>query len=99
LDVCRVFCGPDIGTLWPKPSGPIKFDRTLKQISIEKINLNFQDDRDAKFWKENQERFLKQLTAKLDGETLSSGGVGLTVKFHYQKDSSGMLVTFTKNFY
>ncbi|GAB0100869.1 Beta-hexosaminidase [Sergentomyia squamirostris] len=66
LDVCRVFCGEDIGTLWPKPTGQVKVGNTLAHIDCDNILFKFPDyKRQQVYWEQTHQRFLDQVKAKV----------------------------------
>lgn len=45
LPVCRLFCGPQVGTLWPYPTGQVKVGDTLVRFDPQKITF----DRSSEF--------------------------------------------------
>lgn len=63
IDVCRLTCSDDIGTLLPKPSKKIQI--TKKTTPINYFNMNYQVVNDHEYWKETWERFHKFQSKKL----------------------------------
>lgn len=52
LNVCRLTCGIDIMTLWPKPTGNVEFSRTVVKVNTNRITYfthNFENDPDTWF--------------------------------------------------
>lgn len=40
LSVCRLFCGSEVGTLWPYPTGSVKVGNTLVRFDPQKVSFN-----------------------------------------------------------
>lgn len=66
LQVCKVFCGTDIGTLWPKPTGSVNLKNIMAKIDVKSVVLSASNYEDHKrFWDENKDRLLKQIKSKI----------------------------------
>lgn len=66
LPVCRLFCGNEPGTLWPKPTGPIRLSNFIAKINPGTVTVRANDFQDQEyFWEENENRFLEQLRVKV----------------------------------
>ena len=63
IDVCRLTCSDDIGTLLPKPSKKIEIIK--KTTPINYFNMTYQVVNDHEYWKEAWERFQKFQSKKL----------------------------------
>lgn len=64
--VCRLFCGNTIGNLWPQPRGLVRLEHIVVQVNVNNIIFDFPKmAAPRKFWLINQERFLKQIKAKV----------------------------------
>lgn len=76
LGVCRLFCGEDIGTLWPKPTGNVRVGNTLAHIDIDGILFKFPDYKNQQvYWEQTHQRFLDQIKAKVTkNHVLRKGG-------------------------
>jgi hypothetical protein len=92
LEVCRIFCKSDIiGTLWPKPSGEVKFKNTLEQIHPDNIKFHHENSLDHKEWWELEERFRKQIDAKYfhGNSKVEQGGKEFIIVIGYKTNGSG----------
>ncbi|XP_055687641.1 chitooligosaccharidolytic beta-N-acetylglucosaminidase-like isoform X2 [Lutzomyia longipalpis] len=76
LGVCRLFCGEDIGTLWPKPTGTVRVGNTLAHIDIDGILFKLPDYKSQQtYWEQTQQRFFDQIKAKVvKNHVLRHGG-------------------------
>lgn len=87
LGVCRLFCGEDVGTLWPKPTGTVKLTNSVMHIDPKEISFKTNFKGDLKYWKEAEARFLKQLNNKLPTKySLKSGGRKVLVEIFVESD-------------
>lgn len=87
LPVCRIFCGEDGGTLWPKPTGPMKLGQYMVHINSGNIEFKRQGKSLGDEWEKIEERFKGQLRAKVSGAQLKSGGKQLHIKFSLDETS------------
>lgn len=80
--VCRLLCSDTIGTIWPKPSGPVKIEPQIVQIDQRKITFQ-QIPANAiplKYWDVNVHRFRETLRNKIPSyEKIDKDGHGLEV--------------------
>lgn len=92
LSVCRLFCGDDIGTLWPKPTGDVKLSNNVVKIDPTAITFktsNFK--KDEVYWQEAESRFIKQLKAKIPTKySLKSGGKKVVIEVVAETDDMKM---------
>lgn len=81
LPVCRLFCGSNIGTLWPKPTGAVQLEPVMRQVDLS--NIEFQVPGTAKrdkLWKATEKRWMDVLKAKIPNrKILRKGGYQFTV--------------------
>lgn len=80
--VCRLLCSDTIGTIWPKPSGPVKIEPQIVQVDQRKITFQ-QTPANAiplKYWDVNVNRFRETLRNKIPSyEKIEKDGHGLEV--------------------
>lgn len=80
--MCRIFCGDDPGTIWPKPTGTVQLKNFIARINIGAVRLNVLKPSKAnqEFWTANEERFLSQVKRKVPQSVkLDNQGIGLVV--------------------
>lgn len=67
LPVCRIFCGNNIGTLWPRVNGNEKLGNKMARLSPTEVQFNLinQTKRNDRFWKANEQRLREQILTKL----------------------------------
>lgn len=67
LPVCRIFCGDNIGTLWPRVNGKEKLGNKMARLSPTEMQFNLinQTKRNERFWKANEQRFREQILMKV----------------------------------
>ncbi|XP_055382720.1 chitooligosaccharidolytic beta-N-acetylglucosaminidase-like [Condylostylus longicornis] len=87
--VCKLFCGEDIGTLWPKPSGPIKLGTYMAHINIKKVIFDYPRIAEhLEMWYESKNRLMEQIYAQIpDMEFLKDEGRLLNIKLCVQNNS------------
>lgn len=79
LPVCRLFCGSDIGTLWPKPTGVVQLEPLMRQVDVTTIVFQMPGTKD-KVWKSTEQRWLDLLEAKIPSrKILKKGGYQLNI--------------------
>ncbi|XP_032589147.2 chitooligosaccharidolytic beta-N-acetylglucosaminidase [Drosophila mojavensis] len=79
LPVCRLFCGSDIGTLWPKPTGVVQLEPLMRQVDVANIEFQMPGTKD-KLWKSTEQRWLDLLEAKVPNrKILKKGGYQLNI--------------------
>lgn len=75
--VCRIFCGSELGTIWPKPTGTVKISDMLLHFSLQTLTFvlpNHENQRE--FWTWNRDRFIEQLKTKLESPKAAPFGGG-----------------------
>ncbi|XP_055846291.1 chitooligosaccharidolytic beta-N-acetylglucosaminidase isoform X1 [Episyrphus balteatus] len=83
MPVCRIFCGDTIGTLWPKPTGPVKFGEYIVHIDRSKIVFEAPKTKASKLWAANEKRFAEQIESKIpDSKDVRDEGRSLKVKIN-----------------
>jgi hexosaminidase len=90
LSVCRMFCGDDIGTLWPKPTGDVTVKNYVMQIDPDQIRFRTATYR--KYWTEMEDRFKQQIKAMIPKNTEVNGG-GRTLLIEILMDNDEMELT------
>ncbi|TDG45450.1 hypothetical protein AWZ03_008073 [Drosophila navojoa] len=79
LPVCRLFCGSDIGTLWPKPTGVVQLEPLMRQVDVANIEFQMPGTKDN-LWKSAEQRWLDLLEAKVPNpKILKKGGYQLNI--------------------
>lgn len=75
LPVCRIFCGEDIGTLWPKPNGKVKLSNVMAKLSLDDIQFTMvkSGDLNKAFFDTNKQRLSEQISAKVPRNVQLSG--------------------------
>lgn len=89
LPVCRIFCGDDPGTLWPKPSGTVSLDNIVAKLSPNEVQFHLirPNERSSSFWQANEERFASQIQAKIPKSIkLSNDGNRLLLNIDIESD-------------
>lgn len=80
LQVCRIFCGTDPGTLWPKPTGAVNLKNVMAKINVDSVTLTASNQQDhQRFWDENKDRLLKQIKSKIPRNVKVDGGKKLRI--------------------
>lgn len=81
LPVCRLFCGSNIGTLWPKPTGAVQLEPFMRQVDISTIVFQFPGTNSKdKLWKKVEKRWMDLLHAKIPNRrSLAKGGYQFTI--------------------
>uniref|UniRef100_A0A336MGX8 Beta-hexosaminidase n=1 Tax=Culicoides sonorensis TaxID=179676 RepID=A0A336MGX8_CULSO len=85
LPVCRLFCTGEIGTLWPKPTGPVKVQEKLAKVAPSTITFKPQGFRGeaSTYFDASKSRFMKQLEEKvIKGVKLSEDGIRVVINLH-----------------
>lgn len=91
LPVCRIFCGDDIGTLWPKPNGQVKLSSVMARLAPGEIKFNIikQTGLNKEFWSANEERLRQQINAKVPKNVqLSNEGSRLMVMLDIEDENA-----------
>lgn len=67
LPVCRIFCGEDPGTVWPRINGHVVLKNKMARITPTEIQFNIfnQSKRNDAFWRSNEQRLREQILAKV----------------------------------
>lgn len=70
FETCRIFCGAEIGTLWPRPRGSMSYEKDLVKVNLKsiswKINNSFPN---LQLFKDNL-RLPKNLMTQSGGKSL-----------------------------
>lgn len=90
LPVCRMFCGDSIGTVWPKPTGPLSFDSSLLHIDRNAIEFELPTyHHQAKLWDLNRERFMDLIENKVPNTNwLKNEGHPMKISIKLETDST-----------
>lgn len=67
MPVCRIFCGEDAGTLWPRVNGKANLRGKMARIIPTEVEFNLinQSKRNDLFWHSNEQRLREQILAKV----------------------------------
>lgn len=67
MQVCRLFCGDQPGTLWPRVNGKAKLQGKMARLSPTDVQFNLinQTKRNDVFWRANEQRLREQIIAKV----------------------------------
>lgn len=88
LAVCRLYCGDDIGTVWPIPRGSVQFIKHVEKIDIHRILItteNFKNDHEL--WDMARERFLEMQMKKIPQKyPLVPGGKAVEIEVIVEND-------------
>lgn len=96
LQVCRIFCGSDPGTLWPKPTGAVNLKNVVAKIDVDSITLSASNYKEQQhFWDENKNRLLKQIKSKIPRKVNIEGGK--FVRIDILVESNDALLTMNTN--
>ncbi len=96
LQVCRIFCGTDPGTLWPKPTGPVNLKNVMAKIDVNLITLSASNYKDhQRFWDENKDRLTKQIKSKIPRNRKVEAGK--SVRIDIVVESKDALLTMNTN--
>lgn len=88
LPVCRIFCGDNIGTLWPKPTGPVKFGEYIVHIDRNRVSFKIPSTKAKKLWEVSEKRFIEQIESKIpDLRDVREEGRSLTIKIDINESS------------
>ncbi|KAL7732024.1 hypothetical protein ACLKA6_015787 [Drosophila palustris] len=96
LTVCRLFCGSNIGTLWPKPTGAVQLEPLMRQVDITTIQFQApgNDEKKDKLWKKTEKRWMDQLNAKIPNRrSLKKGGYQFTVNINTAETETPARIT------
>lgn len=82
LPVCRIFCGSEVGTLWPKPTGEFKVGDKVAHIDLNEVEVKQpQFSGQTELWDKVEERFKEQLSVKVPKKvSLKQGGKRLKIQ-------------------
>lgn len=82
-----MFCGEDVGTLWPKPTGTVKLVNSVMHIDPKEISFKTNFKGESLYWKEVEERFLKHVNNKLPTKySLKNGGRKVLIEVFVESD-------------
>lgn len=92
LPVCRLFCGHEIGTLWPYPTGEVKVANTVAHFDIYQLQLSTGDPAHSgqqALWQKVHDRFKAQIKAKAPPNFyFKSSGKAVNFKYVIEKDDT-----------
>lgn len=100
LGVCKLYCSNDIGTIWPKPSGPVKISQKFAGVKPESFTFTFKGmyEKTNKYLEAIKARFLDQLRSMVpSGENLIESALKVIINvkvnngdpnFTYETDES-----------
>ncbi|KAG5681026.1 hypothetical protein PVAND_010492 [Polypedilum vanderplanki] len=89
LQVCRLYCYEDIGTLWPIPTGNIVNSKTIVQFNSQSINVESELLFDNKYFIEAVNRFKDMQLKKIPSKyPLISGGKRLNVTINVETNDT-----------
>lgn len=100
--MCRIFCGDDPGTIWPKPTGTVQLKNFIARINIGAVRLNVLKPSkiNQDFWTDNEERFLSQVKRKVPvSAKLDNQGIGLVVDIEVTRPDDLLLSLETNEAY
>lgn len=99
LQVCKVFCGTDIGTLWPKPTGAVNLKNVMAKIDVNSITLSASNYKDqTRFWDENRDRLLKQIKSKLPRKAQVDGGKSVRIDILVESNDSVLTMNTNESY-
>lgn len=90
--MCRLYCTGEVGTLWPKPTGPVKIEEKLAKITPSLITFKPQGLRGeaATYFEASKTRFMEQLNQKvLKSVRLTEEGLQMVVNVHTNSPDTG----------
>jgi hexosaminidase len=95
LPVCRMYCSGEIGTVWPKPTGPVKIEEKLATVKPESFTFKPQGLRGdgSVYFDEAKGRFIEQLKRKVPKDVQLSGE-GIQVLVNLQINSADVDLTY-----
>lgn len=95
LPVCRLFCGEDIGTIWPKPTGTVKISNDVVKIDPHTISIVTGSFKKAPaYWAMAESRFHEmQMKKKPEKANLENGGKQLKIEVASESDDMGKCST------
>lgn len=102
LPVCRIFCGDDPGTIWPKPTGRVIINNLISRLNIAALQLRVAKPSkiNQEFWDVNQERFLSQINRKVPKSIkLDHQGLGLIINIEVVRPDDLLLTLETNESY
>ncbi|ALC43521.1 Hexo1, partial [Drosophila busckii] len=81
LPVCRLLCGSSIGTLWPKPTGPVRLEPFMRHVDLKSIDIEVPGtDKKNSVWQAAEQRWMDQLHGKIPNiKNYKSGGFPLHI--------------------
>ncbi|KAG5681027.1 hypothetical protein PVAND_010493 [Polypedilum vanderplanki] len=87
LNVCRLTCNTDIGTLWPKPSGSVAFSKRVAPINPNQITISTNNFKGQTYWQVAWQRFREMLFRKIPTDSKSnSRGKSILIEIIAEND-------------
>lgn len=100
LQVCRIFCGTDVGTLWPKATGPVNLKNVVAKINVDAVTLTASNYKEHQnFWDENKNRLVKQIKAKIPRNVKVDGGKAVRIDITVELSNDPILTMNTNESY
>lgn len=99
LQVCRIFCGTDPGTLWPKPTGSVNLKNVMAKINVNSVTLsasNFKDHQ--RFWDENKDRLIKQIKSKIPRNVKIDGGKNVRIDVVVESNDAHLTMSTNESY-
>lgn len=94
--MCRIFCGAEIGTLWPKSTGSVNLKNVMAKINFNSLTLSASNYKDhQRFYDENKDRLLKQIKSKIPRNVKVDGGK--SVRINVVVESNDAILTMNTN--
>lgn len=67
MPVCRLFCGENPGTLWPRVNGNVHLKNVMARLSPTEVEFKLINEtvKNEQFWTSNEQRLREQVLAKV----------------------------------
>lgn len=99
LQVCRIFCGADPGTLWPRATGPVNLKNVMAKINIDSLTLSASNYKDHQnFWDENKSRLVKQIKSKIPRNVKIDGGQNIRIDVLVEINDSALTMNTNESY-
>lgn len=92
LPVCRLYCAGEVGTLWPKPTGPVRIEEKLAKVTPSLIQFKPQGLKGeaVTYFEASKTRFMEQLDQKvIKSVKLSEEGIQVVINVHTNSPDTG----------
>lgn len=101
LAVCRIFCGVDAGTLWPRVNGKISLRAPMFHLNPKDIHFEFLNKANPndQFWLLNEQRFRDQIFRKCSPSYNSTDdGIPLTITIDVKDENTNLGLTTNEHY-